>query len=144
MSMLIPRSFRRQCGQWSLIGTLVAVAILICLAALYLPKMLKTSAGPNTQEQTAIQDANGVACTEYVSQLNQAVAEYKQDNGRPPASFNDLKRYGAADLLNQPSCSFQMNPTTGSVTNGPAKPGSSPTGTGGVTIPNIPGGAEGM
>jgi type II secretory pathway pseudopilin PulG len=126
--MLIPRSFRRQCGQWSLIGTLVAVAILICLAALYLPKMLKTSAGPNTQEQTAIQ----------------AVAEYKQVNGRPPASLNDLKRYGAADLLNQPGCSFQMNPTTGSVTNGPAKPGSSPTGTGGVTIPNIPGGAEGM
>ncbi len=167
--MLMPRSPRRQSGQWSLIGTLVAVALLILLAALYIPKLL-THPGPDASEQTAIQEANGVACGEYLSQLNMAVSQYKQDNGRAPTSLNDLKKYGVTDdMINAPGCSFQMDPNSGRVTNGPApSPGAPPApaqpnmqtlpnsqpasgsppapapssgtpGPGGITIPNIPG-----
>ena len=109
-------------GQWSLIGTLVAVALLILLAGLYLPHLLKPEVGETGAEQSALQRANGVACTEYVPQLNAAVEQYKQDNGHPPSSLNDLKKYGVTDdMINSPGCAFQMDPATGRVTNGPPR-----------------------
>ena len=146
----------RQRGQWSLIGTLVAVAILILLAALYIPRLIKPQAGAGGEEATAMQRAQGTTCTIYVPQFNAAVMQYKQDNGRPPASLNDLKKYGVTDdMIQSPGCSFQMDPATGNVTNGPAPPAAASPGSpaspvtppppnggtrgpGGVTIPNIP------
>ena len=122
--MLKPASPAQRRGQWSLIGTLVAVALLILLAALYIPRMLKPEAGETGAEQSALSRANGVACTMYVPQMNAAVAEYKQDNGHPPSSLNDLKKYGVTnDMINSPGCAFQMDPATGRVTNGPSAPG---------------------
>ena len=43
--MLTPRRACRR-GLWSLIGTLVAVAILIALAALYLPRIAARHSAP--------------------------------------------------------------------------------------------------
>lgn len=131
-------TFRRQRGQWSLVGTLVAVAILVLLAALYVPRLLKPSSGPAAQQQTAIQKADGAACSEYVSQMNQAVMLYKQDhNDQPPTSIQDLTHYGVTDdMIHAPGCTYQMDPATGNVTSGGGAGSSAP---GGITIPNIPG-----
>ena len=129
---------RRQCGQWSLVGTLVAVAILVLLAALYVPRLLKPSAGPAAQQQTAMQRADGAACSEYVSQMDQAVMLYKQDhNDQPPTSIQDLTHYGVtSDMIHAPGCTYQMDPSTGNVTSGSSGGTAAP---GGITIPAIPG-----
>jgi flagellin-like protein len=160
--MLTPRStpnFRR--GQWSLIGSLVAIAIIIILAAVYLPRLIRP-VGTSTQDATAIQRANGVACMVYQSQIKDAVQMYKTDHdGQAPQTLDELKnsKYGVTDdVLHAPGCSFQLGPD-GAVTDvghgqappqntappmpgqptAPQQPTNGTRGPGGVTIPNIPG-----
>lgn len=158
---------RRQCGQWSLVGTLVALAIVAILSAWWYAKILKPQAGSHNGAPAAEQQAYGVACTEYQSQLSMAANMYKQDhNDRPPTNFEQLKKYGATDdLLHATGCQFQLDPSTGAITEighglaaknaqpivlgggAPpagypgAAPGAPQTGPGGITLPANAGGS---
>lgn len=150
--MLTPRSARCRQGQWSLIGTLVAVAIIIVLAALYLPRIAKRRAGPG-EAATPMQRADDVACLSYQSQINQAISMYKMDHdGAPPRSVDDIKnsKYGVTDeMLRSPGCSFVVPGGPGSgqapAPSGamPPPPAGSRRGPGGVAIPTLPGSGAG-
>jgi hypothetical protein len=161
-----PPPLRRQRGQWSLVGVLVALAIVAILSAWYYARVLKPQPGSHNGRPAAEQQAYGVACTAYESQMNQAASLYKQDNeGRAPASFDDLKKYGVTDdMIHTEGCQFQLDPATGTVADvgkGRAAPGAPPVvlptpgapgaapnpggapggparGPGGVTLPPIP------
>ncbi len=154
--MLTPRPAACRRGQWSLVGTLIAVAILIALAALYIPRIAARHSEAG-QAATPIERGYGAACTIYQSEINTAAQSYKMDHdGRPPHSLDDLvnPKYGVtADMVHAPGCSFQMD-ASGAVTDvghGQAQPGASfsqpattapaggQRGPGGVVIPNIPG-----
>lgn len=142
-------------GQWSLVGVLVALAIILILAGLYIPRIAARHSHPG-EAATPRERAYGAACEQYLSQMNQAVSLYKTDNeDRPPSRLEELKHYGVTDdMLHAEGCSFQIDPATGAVTeNGkgraapagrpstappPAVP-SGPRGPGGVRLPTIPG-----
>ena len=168
-----PRPAKFQRGQWSLIGILVSLAIIAILSAWYYNSILKPKAGSHNGRPASEQAAYGAGCSLYVSQLNQASMMYKQDhNDRSPQSFEDLKKEGATDdILHAEGCQFQLDASTGAVTDvgrgeaarnapnsvvnvpsgGGAAPGYAPSvapapggravGPGGVTLP--PGGAGG-
>ncbi|MDQ2688379.1 MAG: type II secretion system GspH family protein [Armatimonadota bacterium] len=127
--MLTPRSARCRQGQWTLIGTLVAVAIVIVLAALYLPRIVGRRAEPGGGAATPMQRADAVACMSYQSQINQAISMYKMDHdGAPPRTVDDIKngKYGVTDeMLHAPGCNLVV----------PGGPGS-----GQMAAPNAPGG----
>lgn len=100
---------RHQQGQWTIVGSLIAIAIIIALAAIYIPKMLKPAT--HTGEQSsAIEAAQGSACSVYTSQINQAVSMYRSDHdGAVPPSLDDLKKYGVTDdMVHAPGCAFVM------------------------------------
>jgi hypothetical protein len=161
---------RRRRGQWSLVGTLVALAVVAIISAWYYAKILKPQAGSHNGSPAAEQQAYGVVCGEYQSQLAQAATMYRQDNNdRPPTNFEQLKKYGATnDLLHAPGCQFQLDPSTGAITDighglaaknappivlggapspdssppgsSPAVPNNSQRGPGGITLPPTGGG----
>ena len=116
--MLSSRSNALRRGQWSLIGLLVSLAIVAILSAWYYNKTLKPAPGSHNGAPAAEQQAYGTACSEYQAQLNMASTLYKQDHGdRPPHTFDDLKKSGATDeIIRAPGCQFQLDPTTGAVT----------------------------
>lgn len=118
-------------GQWSLIGLLVSLVIVAILSAWYYAKILKPQAGSHNGAPAAEQKAYGSVCSEYQSQLDQAVMLYKGDhNERPPTNFEQLKTYGVSrDVLQAPGCQFQLDPATGAVSDiggGRAAPGAPP------------------
>jgi type II secretory pathway pseudopilin PulG len=155
--MLTPRSARCRQGQWTLIGTLVAVAIVIVLAALYIPRIVGRRAEPGGGAATPIQRADAVACMSYQSQINQAVSMYKMDHdGAPPRTLDDIKnsKYGVTDeMLRAPGCNLVVpgGPGSGQRTAPPAPtpygmppaPAGSTRGPGGVAIPTISGSGAG-
>lgn len=104
-----------QRGQWTIVGSLIAIAILVALAILLIPKMLKPAVHPG-EARSAIQEGQGAACSVYTSQLNQAVSMYRSDHeGAAPPSLDDLKKYGVTDdIVHAPGCAFVM--TNGVVT----------------------------
>lgn len=106
---------KHQQGQWTIVGSLIAIAILITLAAIYIPKMLKPATRTGEQS-SAIQAGQGAACSVYTSQINQAVSMYRSDHdGAAPPSLADLKKYGVTDdIVHAPGCAFVM--TNGTVT----------------------------
>lgn len=108
-------SRKLQQGQWTIVGSLIAIAILIAVAAIYIPKMLRP-ATHSGEQRSAIQAGQGAACSVYTSQINQAVSMYRSDHdGATPASLDDLQKYGVTnDILHAPGCSFVM--TNGHVT----------------------------
>jgi len=125
--MIPARSSARQRGQWSLVGSLVAIAILIGLAAWLIPKYAAPHSAPG-EAATPTERAYGAACSEYQSQMNMAVQTYKQSHDdRPPRSLEDLKKEGITDdMIHAQGCSFVMDPATGTVTDvgkGQAMPG---------------------
>lgn len=148
--MLTPRSARCRRGQWTLVGTLVAVAIIVVLAALYVPRIAKRHADPGGAP-TPIQRADDVACLSYQSQINQAISMYKMDHdGTPPRMIDDLKngKYGVTDeMLHAPGCSLVVpgGPGSGQAPAGgmPSAPAGGQRGPGGVAIPTIPGSGAG-
>ena len=124
------RDARRR-GQWSLIGLLVSLVIVAILSAWYYAKVLKPQAGSHNGAPAAEQKAYGSVCSEYQSQLDQAVMLYKEDhNERPPTNFEQLKTYKVSrDILQAPGCQFQLDPATGAITeigHGQAAPGALP------------------
>ncbi len=122
---------RRQRGQWTLVGILVSLAIVAILSGWYYAKILKPQAGSHNGKPAAEQQAYGAVCSEYQSQITQAVTMYKADhNDRNPRSFAALKQYGATDdIVKAQGCQFQMDASTGTVTDighGQAAPGAQP------------------
>ncbi len=112
------RRARLQHGQWSLVGLLVSLAIIMILSAWYYAKILKPQAGSHNGRPASEQKAYGAVCSEYQTQLNQAVALYKTDHDdHPPQSFEALKKYGAGDeIVKAEGCQFQLDAATGNVT----------------------------
>lgn len=112
------RSRKYQRGQWSLVGLLVSLAIIAILSAWYYNKILKPQAGSHNGAPAAEQKAYGSVCSEYQSQINQAVTMYKGDhNDHSPQSFEALKQYGATDdIVKAKGCQFQLDASTGAVT----------------------------
>lgn len=122
-------NFRR--GQWSLVGVLVSLTIIMILSAWYYSKILKPQAGSHNRRPAAEQKAYGSVCSEYQSQLNMAVTMYKSEhNDHNPQSFEELKQYGVTnDIIKAEGCQFQLDASTGSVTDigrGQAAPGAEP------------------
>lgn len=114
---------RRQRGQ-TLIGLLIALFLLSIVGGTLYMQLHKSGGGGKSPEEAADQ----VACTEYVSQIRQAIMQYKQDNdGRNPPDLQSLKKYGVtSDILDAPGCSYDYDASTGSVQSGsqPAPAGS--------------------
>ena len=108
----------RQRGQWSLVGVLVSLAIIMILSAWYYAKILKPQAGSHNGVPASEQKAYGAVCSVYISQFDQAVMLYKQDhNEQPPSNFEQLKKYGVTDdMLHSEGCQFQLDPSTGAIT----------------------------
>ena len=105
-----------QRGQASLIGLLITIAIIMILAASYYPMIAADHSTPGTSA-TPRERAYGAACSEYESQLNQAVFMYKNDHDdRPPHSLEELKAYGVSDeQIHAEGCYFQIDPVSGHV-----------------------------
>ena len=120
-----------QRGQWTLVGILVSLAVVVILSAWYYAKILKPQAGSHNGIPAAEQQAYGSACTLYKSQIDQAVLMYKGDhNDRAPQSFEALKKYGVtSDILQAQGCQFQLDASNGNVTeigHGEAAPNAPP------------------
>jgi type II secretory pathway pseudopilin PulG len=109
------RSMRHCRGQWSLIGMLVTIGIIMILAAVYMPALLSPSKDGARRSPT--ERAYGAGCTEYTAQINQAVMMYKMDHDdHPPTSFEDLKPYKVTKgMIHAQGCDFRMDPKTGQV-----------------------------
>jgi len=125
------RHATQQRGQWSLVGILVSLVVIMILSAWYYKSILSPKPGSHNGAPAAEQAAYRSVCSEYQSQLNQAAMMYKQEhNDRNPRSFDDLKKEGATDeIINAPGCQFQLDPATGTVTDigkGQAAPGAAP------------------
>jgi type II secretory pathway pseudopilin PulG len=112
--MFAPRNNAR--GQATLIGLLVAILIIGVLAAIYYPRVAARHSAPD-EPRTPVERASGANCDLYVSQINQALAMYKDANDdRSPRTLNDLKPYGITDdIINAPGCTFREDPATGQV-----------------------------
>ena len=135
-----PSAYQR--GQWSLVGILVSLVIIAILSAYAYSHILKPAQGSHNGIPASEQQAYGVACTSYEQQMNMAATMYREDNGKPPTSFDDLKgKYGVTDdMLQTPGCQFQLDPATGHVKDighGQAAPGAAP-----VVLPTSPRGAD--
>lgn len=125
------RGAKSRRGQWSLVGILVSLTIIMILSAWYYSKILKPQTGSHNGRPAAEQKAYGSVCSEYQSQINQAVTMYKGDhNDHNPQSFEELKQYGATnDIVKAEGCQFQLDASTGNVTDigrGQAAPGAQP------------------
>ncbi len=109
---------KQQRGQWTLVGLLVSLTVIMILSAWYYAKILKPQAGSHNGKPAAEQQAYGAVCSEYQSQITQAIALYKDDhNDRPPHSFAALKKYGVTDdIVKAEGCQFQLDASTGTVT----------------------------
>ena len=128
---MIRQQAKQQRGQWTLVGLLVSLAVIAILSAWYYAKILKPQAGSHNGKPAAEQQAYGAVCSEYQSQLTQAVTMYKADhNDRNPRSFAALKQYGATDdIVKAQGCQFQLDASTGTVTDighGQAAPDAQP------------------
>lgn len=115
--MAMRRSAARQRGQWSLIGLLAAIAIIAILAATIVPRIAEEHSKPG-EAATPRERAYGSACSEYASQMTQAVQMYKADHDdHAPKSLAALKKYGVGDeLIYAQGCSYQIDPDSGVVT----------------------------
>ncbi len=131
-----------QRGQWSLIGLLVSLAVIMILSAWYYDRILKPAAGSHNGKPAAEQAAYGAVCSEYQSQLNMASSMYKDQSGHNARSFDDLKKCGATDdIIRAQGCQFQLDPATGAVTDighGKAAPGAAPVVLGADAAPAAP------
>ncbi len=107
--------FRRvqQRGQWTIIGLIVAMAIIVILSAYLYPKYMAPG-GTDGSVQSPEQDAQDVACGTYYQQIGDAIIEYKDEHGHVPHSLRALKSEGVTkDMYDDPFCKFTYDPQTG-------------------------------
>ena len=138
---------------FGLIEILVVIVIISIMMLILIPRL--TGGGKSGKKHhTPIERAKDTAGISYVSQINQAIMMYKQDNdGKNPPDLKSLKSYGVLDEMMVDQVTKQplaYDPATGVVSE-PANPsaattapGSAPApprtnvGPGGVSLPNIP------
>jgi len=105
----LPRS---RAGQ-TLIGLLVALAIIAILAAIIIPPIAARH-HQKGQALTPTERGYQAACGIYEAQINQAIMMYRQDHNSNPPSLDALKKYGLTDdMIHAPDCVFQYDPATG-------------------------------
>lgn len=133
----MPRIVRRT-PAFSLIELLIAVAILMVLAAIVLPRYLGGKDPISKKKIVAPRErAQQAAGVEYVGQINQAIQMYRMDHdGENPPSLADLKPYGVLPQMMVDQTTRQplpYDPRTGTVgrSNGPDSLG------GGANLPQI-------
>ena len=115
-------------GQATLIGLLVVILIIGILAANYYPRIAASHSAPGAPP-TPVERAKGADCDLYVSQINEALEMYKDNNdNQSPRTLADLKPYGVTDdIINAPGCTFREDPQTGQVRDYGQGKGSAPT-----------------
>lgn len=116
--MVIRRSrICSQQGQWTLIGLLVSLGIIMILAAMYIPQVAKRHSEPG-EARTPMERGYGTACASYEGQMNQAVTMYKMDHDdHAPSNIEELKKYGVTDdMIHSEGCYFIIDQSTGRVT----------------------------
>ena len=86
---------------FGLIEILVVVVIIAILAIILIPRF--TSGGKDAAGRKVAaprERAKMAAGSAYVAQINQAISMYRMDNeGRNPASLQELKRYGVSEEM---------------------------------------------
>ena len=117
-------------GNWSLIGILVAVAIVVILAAIYLggnnmttvkedSSLLDKSSDKQTVVGKSIDTAKGADCRERLNQIRTGIATYKASQGSEenPAALKDLQMGVSADYFQCPVSgqAFNYDSATGQV-----------------------------
>jgi competence protein ComGC len=107
--MLNAASQRCRRGQWTLVGTLVAIAIIFIMMAIYMPRIAARHSAKG-QPRTPMERAYGAGCDEYLGQINMAVTMYRDDHhGSVPNSLDDLKNYGIDDnIVHAQGCAFTL------------------------------------
>ena len=136
---------------FGLIEILVVIVVISLLALVLIPRMMGTSKKTDKKHHTPIERAKDTAGISYISQINQAIMMYKQDNdGKNPPDLKSLKSYQLTDeMLVDPVTKQPLpyNPVTGTVgETAPTASGGVPSnasprqnvGPGGVSLPNIP------
>jgi type II secretory pathway pseudopilin PulG len=99
-----------------MIGLLVAVLVLLALGAWLIPRIAARHHKAGATAPTPYERGEAVACGAYMSQIDEAIMMYKQDNGKNPPDLASLQRYGVTpEMLNAPDCTYQYNPTNGHV-----------------------------
>lgn len=118
-------------GNWSLIGLLAAVAIIVVLAALYFGKgggvttvksdspLLDKSSTKQTVVGKSIDTAKAAECRERLDQIRKGIETYKATSGTEanPPTFKDIglgvsTTYFQCPVSNQP---YAYDPATGTV-----------------------------
>lgn len=116
-------------GNWSLIGLLAAVAIVMVLGAVYFKggfstvKSNSTLVDKSSKKQTvfgkSIDTGKGVDCRERLNQIRTAVQQSKAVSGSEenPASLKDLQMGVGPDYFNCPVSNqpYVYDPATGTV-----------------------------
>ena len=116
-------------GNWSLIGMLVAVAIVVSVAAMYFggnmttvkedSPVLDKSSTKQTVVGKAMDTAKGADCRQHLNQIRTGIATYKASQGTEdnPPTLKDLQLGVSADYFqcpvsNQP---YKYDPAVGQV-----------------------------
>jgi hypothetical protein len=145
----------RHHGQ-ALIGLLVVVAILIGLYMMFLgPRQGEDGESRPSVAKQSIDRASNVAGDSNISQIQMAISMFRSDNGRPPASLDELKKSSYAKgfppemwvdpvtkrpLAYDPATGRVSSPATASApsaSNAPAPAGTGATAPGGIKIPDM-------
>lgn len=132
---------RHSHSAFTLIGTLVVIAILGILAVILVPRLIGRTKDPVTGKEVPAprERARQVATVAYIGQINQAIQMYKMDNdGQNPRNLTELKRYGVTDEMlidAQTRRPLAYDPQTGRVGNSTGPEGLG----GGGALPRVTG-----
>jgi hypothetical protein len=112
----MPKPPLKRRGQWSLIGLLLCLAIMVTLASIVYPQVAARHSQPG-EPRTPIERGYGTACAEYTSQLNMASQMYRAEHDdRSPTRLEQLKKYNVTDdMIHAEGCYFVIDPETGNV-----------------------------
>ena len=116
-------------GNWSLIGMLVAVAIVVAGAAVYFggnmttvkkdSSLLDKSSTKQTVVGRAMDTAKGADCRERLNQIRTGIATYKASQGSEdnPPTFKDMQMGVSADYFQCPvsNQAYKYDPAVGTV-----------------------------
>ena len=109
----------RERGQWSLIGLMLSLLILVVIAWLFLWPAMRTHEGGTTMStpQQAIERAKDVDCANNLRQIRYAIVMYRNENERAPATLQELRMGVGPDFFRCPIGKepYAYDPTTGAV-----------------------------
>jgi hypothetical protein len=119
---------RDESGQWTLIGTMVAIAVgFFILFVVLLPRLtpgrqaekeglVKPKEG-QTVIGASIDKAKQTACSSNLRQIRMAIDYYKAENGQPPPSLQALKLPTSGTFYTCPATGlpYHYDPNSGTV-----------------------------